>query len=128
MQPVNRPDFKELSPSLYKDPLLDRYVKGNPDLIPAYINNYDLRWDWYFDQGEFVSLGAFYKEFTDPIETVERFELGPASRVGCRCFLEHAQKLHVDRAEAHPAFGVEAVDAPVFQPLDQAFLPFRDPL
>jgi hypothetical protein len=67
---TNRPDFKELSEALFKDPLLDRLVKGNPDLIPAYLTNFDLRWDWYFDQGEFVSLGAFYKEFTDPIETV----------------------------------------------------------
>ncbi|MEE4215972.1 MAG: carboxypeptidase regulatory-like domain-containing protein, partial [Xanthomonadales bacterium] len=67
---TNRPDFKELSEALFKDPLLDRLVKGNPDLIPAYLTNLDLRWDWYFDQGEFVSLGAFYKEFTDPIETV----------------------------------------------------------
>ena len=67
---TNRPDFKELSEALFKDPLLDRLVKGNPDLVPAYLTNFDLRWDWYFDQGEFVSLGAFYKEFTDPIETV----------------------------------------------------------
>ncbi|RPH95968.1 MAG: hypothetical protein EHM68_11845 [Lysobacterales bacterium] len=67
---TNRPDFKELSPAIYKDPQLDRLVKGNPNLIQAYLTNYDLRWDWYFDQGEFVSLGVFYKEFTDPIETV----------------------------------------------------------
>ena len=67
---TNRPDFKELSDTIFRDPILDRLVKGNPDLIAAYLTNYDLRWDWYFDQGEFVSLGAFYKEFTDPIETV----------------------------------------------------------
>ena len=67
---TNRPDFKELADTLFKDPVLDRLVKGNPELISAYITNYDLRWDWYFDQGEFVSLGAFYKDFTDPIETV----------------------------------------------------------
>ena len=67
---TNRPDFKELSPAIYKDPLLDRQIKGNPNLISAYLKNYDIRWDWYFDQGEFVSLGAFYKDFSDPIETV----------------------------------------------------------
>jgi len=69
-QTINRPDFKELSPAIYKDPLLDRFIKGNPKLIQAYIDNYDLRWDWYFDQGEFVSLGVFYKQFSNPIETV----------------------------------------------------------
>lgn len=67
---INRPDFKELSESLYKDPILDRLVKGNPDLIPAYIKHYDLRWDFYFNPGEFISLGVFYKKFTDPIESV----------------------------------------------------------
>jgi len=67
---VNRPDFKELSPSLFKDPTLDRIVIGNPDLIAAYLENYDLRWDYYFDAAQFVSLGAFYKEFSNPIESV----------------------------------------------------------
>lgn len=67
---INRPDFKELSESLYKDPVLDRLVKGNPNLIPAYLTHYDLRWDYYFNPGEFVSLGVFYKQFKDPIESV----------------------------------------------------------
>ncbi|MDZ4728765.1 MAG: TonB-dependent receptor [Xanthomonadales bacterium] len=67
---TNRPDFKELSPSLFKDPILDRQVIGNPDLQAAFIKNYDLRWDWYFQQNNFLSVGGFYKEFTNPIETV----------------------------------------------------------
>ncbi len=67
---INRPDFKELSPSLFKDPTLDRIVIGNPNLIAAYLKNYDLRWDYYFDAAQFVSLGAFYKEFSNPIESV----------------------------------------------------------
>ena len=67
---TNRPDFKELSPSLFKDPLLDRQVIGNPNLKAAYITNYDLRWDYYSPYGKFVSLGVFYKDFKNPIETV----------------------------------------------------------
>jgi hypothetical protein len=67
---VNRPDFKELSESVYKDPVLDRLVTGEPDLVPAFITHYDLRWDYYFSPGEFVSVGAFYKEFENPIESV----------------------------------------------------------
>ncbi len=67
---INRPDFKELSPSLFKDPILDRQVIGNPDLEPAFLTHYDLRWDYYFSPGNFVSLGLFYKEFENPIETV----------------------------------------------------------
>lgn len=67
---INRPDFKELSPSEFRDPLLDRIVRGNPELLPAFLTNYDLRWDYYFDASDFVSLGVFLKEFENPIETV----------------------------------------------------------
>ena len=55
---------------MFKDPIPDRIVIGNPDLVAAYLDNYDLRWDYYFDQDDFLSLGAFYKKFTNPIETV----------------------------------------------------------
>ncbi len=67
---INRPDFKELSPSEFRDPVLDRIVRGNPNLVPAYITSYDLRWDYYFNPSDFVSLGVFLKEFENPIETV----------------------------------------------------------
>ncbi len=67
---INRPDFKELSPSEFRDPLLDRIVRGNPELLPAFLKNYDLRWDYYFNASDFVSLGVFLKEFDSPIETV----------------------------------------------------------
>jgi outer membrane receptor protein involved in Fe transport len=67
---TNRPDFKEISPSQYRDPLLDRIVQGNPDLEPAFITHYDIRWDYYFNPGEFISLGVFYKEFDRPIEFI----------------------------------------------------------
>lgn len=90
---INRPDFKELSPSLFKDPILDRIVIGNPNLVAAYLKNYDLRWDWYFNQGEFVSLGVFYKNFTNPIETV---------------ILAGAEQITTfDNAEAAENFGAE---------------------
>ena len=91
---INRPDFKELSPSIYKDPILDRFVTGNPDLIPAYITHYDLRWDYYFNPGEFISLGVFYKQFQDPIESVI---LASAE----------ANLTSFDNAEAADNFGVE---------------------
>ena len=65
---ATRPDFKELSPAQFKDPVLNRNVIGNPDLIAGRISHYDLRWDKYFSPGEFVSLSLFYKEFENPIE------------------------------------------------------------
>lgn len=67
---VTRPDFKELSPAFFTDPVLDREVIGNPELIDGSITHWDVRWDKYFSPTEYVSLSAFYKEFTNPIEII----------------------------------------------------------
>lgn len=67
---ATRPDFKELSPAQFKDPVLNRNVIGNPDLITGEIKHYDLRWDKYFTAGEFVSVSLFYKQFINPIELI----------------------------------------------------------
>ncbi len=65
---VSRPDFRELSPSAFTNPDTRREVLGNPNLKSTDIKNYDLRWEWYFDFSDYVSLGFFYKELTNPIE------------------------------------------------------------
>ena len=67
---ATRPDFKELSPAQFKDPVLNRDVIGNPDLQTGQIKHYDLRWDKYFTPGEFVSVSLFYKQFFNPIELI----------------------------------------------------------
>lgn len=65
---VNRPDFRELSESPYRDPVLDTITVGNPELKTASINNYDVRWEYYFSPTDSISVAGFYKEFSDPIE------------------------------------------------------------
>ena len=65
---VSRPDFRELSPAPFTNPLTGRDIIGNPDLKIAELTNYDLRWEWYFGFSDYASLGVFYKEFTNPIE------------------------------------------------------------
>jgi hypothetical protein len=65
---VNRPDFRELSPAPYLDPLLDLITVGNPELETAGLKNYDLRWEYYFSPSESFSIAGFYKDFTKPIE------------------------------------------------------------
>jgi outer membrane cobalamin receptor len=67
---VNRPDFRELTSAPFTDPRLDIETRGNPELRPASIEHYDLRWEWYFEADEYVSVALFKKDFTDPIETV----------------------------------------------------------
>lgn len=65
---TNRPEFREVSPSVYYDFELFSDIKGNPALKAAIINNVDLRWEWYPSDDETVSAGVFYKHFRNPIE------------------------------------------------------------
>jgi outer membrane receptor protein involved in Fe transport len=76
---VNRPDFREMSPAPYLDPLLDLVTVGNPELATAELKNYDLRWEYYFSPSESFSIAAFYKEFTNPIE--KTFSSGGSARI-----------------------------------------------
>ena len=65
---VSRPDFRELSPALYLAPLGEIQTQGNPFLVEASINSYDLRWEWFFSPLEIVSFGVFHKLLDKPIE------------------------------------------------------------
>lgn len=65
---VNRPEFREVAPSVFYDFDLASDVQGNTDLKPCYIHNIDLRYEFYPSKGETVSLAAFYKYFDAPIE------------------------------------------------------------
>lgn len=65
---VNRPEFRELSTSVFFDFDLGSSVMGNADLKAAYIQNVDLRYEWYPSKGEQISIALFYKHFENPIE------------------------------------------------------------
>jgi len=67
-QTVSRPDFRELSPAAFTNPINGRDIIGNPNLKITELENFDLRWEWYFGFSDYVSAGLFYKEFTNPIE------------------------------------------------------------
>jgi TonB-dependent receptor len=70
-QTVVRPDLREVSSSTYLDPLTLFPVGGTPGLRTTSIKNYDARWEWYQENGDTLSLGMFYKDMTDPIESVQ---------------------------------------------------------
>ncbi|MCC5920004.1 MAG: TonB-dependent receptor [Cyclobacteriaceae bacterium] len=69
---VNRPEFREIAPFLFYDFEFNWNINGNPDLKVAEIDNIDLRYEFYPDLGDMISVGAFYKRFTNPIENVLR--------------------------------------------------------
>ncbi|MDR1054604.1 MAG: TonB-dependent receptor [Prevotellaceae bacterium] len=65
---LNRPEIRELSPTIYYDFDLFSEIGGNENLQTAFINNFDLRYEVYPELGEVLSIGAFYKHFKNPIE------------------------------------------------------------
>lgn len=67
---VNRPEFREMANFAYQDFEMFSIIHGNDSLQNAYINNYDLRYEWYPSMGEMISLAAFYKDFKNPIEAL----------------------------------------------------------
>lgn len=70
---VSRPDFREVTQdSPFVDPILDIITIGNPALVDTQIRHYDLRWERYFSPTESLSVALFRKDFTNPIEKVQR--------------------------------------------------------
>lgn len=75
---IARPSFKELSFAQILDPLSNRIFNGSlfeysgwdGNLVETRINNFDLRWEFFQEQGQLFSVSAFYKQFKDPIELV----------------------------------------------------------
>lgn len=65
---LNRPEFREIAPFLFYDYKYEAGRVGQPDLRTAFIDNLDIRYEYYPRGGETVSVGVFYKNFKDPIE------------------------------------------------------------
>ena len=67
-QTVARPQFREIAPYTYIEFHGGQRSIGNIYLKTTEIKNYDLRWEWYPSASEMISLGAFVKQFRNPIE------------------------------------------------------------
>ncbi len=94
---VARPEFREIAPFRFFDFEQLASTEGNDTLKRGSINNYDIRYEFYPKAGEVMSLGAFYKSFTDPIELV----LNEASNGSNRLY-------RFTNASKASLFGVEA--------------------
>lgn len=91
---VNRPELRELAPFLYYNFKYDVNYVGEPGLIQADIHNVDLRWEMYPQNNETFSVGLFYKQFLNPIETY-------VQTVGL------SQQFKLDNAASAQNYGVE---------------------
>lgn len=63
-----RPSFKEASNAQIFDPITNITFNGNINIKPTYIDNFDLRYEAYSEDGGLIALSGFYKRFIDPIE------------------------------------------------------------
>ena len=70
-QTVARPDLREVTGSSYIDPLTETRIRGNPELTTSAIDNVDLRYEWFFENGDNFTASLFYKDIQNPIETVQ---------------------------------------------------------
>ncbi len=71
------PEFKEVAPFVYES--VTQRIGGNPDLLGGLngtgatysdIYNYDLKYEWFLEQGEIISLAAFAKTIKNPVNRV----------------------------------------------------------
>lgn len=66
-----RPDLREVTDASYIDPITEIVTRGNSGVIPADVDNYDIRAEWRFAGGDSVSVTLFDKEIDNPIEFFE---------------------------------------------------------
>ena len=66
-----RPDLREITRASYVDPITDDLTFGNPSVEPADVTNYDIRAEWFFGNGDNLTVTLFYKEIDKPIEFFE---------------------------------------------------------
>ena len=101
---VSRPLLIELSDTVYYDPDTGEPNSGNPDLKPAEIESFDLRWEWYPADDQAITLGVFRKDYTNPIERsyILRSESIETSRV-------NAPGAEVTGQEAAVRYGLESL-------------------
>lgn len=91
---ITLPEFKEIAPFEYVSQT-GQVTRGNPTLEASTDLNYDLKWEYFPSNGQLVSVAAFYKEISDPINKVQ--DRGSA---GVFSFFNSGEKAEVYGIEA----------------------------
>ncbi len=108
------PTFRELAPVATFGTETGFIELGNTDLERTLIDNVDIRWELFPRSGEMITVGAFYKHFTNPIEKTYNREapngeytwrnVGQADLLGAE--MEFRKKLDFINSLKHFSFGV----------------------
>jgi outer membrane receptor protein involved in Fe transport len=75
---IARPEFREISTIPFIDDESGYETVGNDKLMGTIINNWDLRWEYYWNAEDSTSVGIFTKNLKKPIEEI--FEPSPNLR------------------------------------------------
>ncbi len=67
---VVRPDLREISDVVYIDPELRIRIVGNPALQTSPIDNLEARGEFYYANGDNLTVSVFYKDIQSPIERI----------------------------------------------------------
>ncbi len=66
-----RPDLREITGSSYIDPITGDLTRGNPGVVPSGVTNFDIRGEWFFGNGDNLTITFFKKDIDKPIEFFE---------------------------------------------------------
>jgi hypothetical protein len=80
-QSLARPSFRELSAVELFDFEFIAFVGGNNQLQIVNVQNFDVRYEAYFQSGDYIMVGGFYKNFQNHIELIQTSGGGSASDV-----------------------------------------------
>jgi TonB-dependent receptor len=90
-----RPDLREVTDASYVDPITGELVNGNPNVRPSDVQSLDLRAEWFFANGNNLTVSLFRKEIGDPIEFFE----SPASDTNTAREIVNAEGTTIDGIE-----------------------------
>jgi TonB-dependent receptor len=116
---VNRPEFREISPFSDYDFMNDVVITGNPALVTARIDNYDLRLEWYprNHPDEMINVGFFYKRLKNPIEQVRNDQSGSVSFMPTNLSYWNADEAKVYGVEAEIRKSLSFIPGSLFRNL-----------
>jgi len=78
---VSRPEFRELAPFTFYNFIQDNIITGNPYLERTRINNQEIRFEYYPDLSEIISVSFFNKNLNNPIEAINRTGISGAPEI-----------------------------------------------
>lgn len=69
---IARPTYKELAEVIITDVFTQEDYSGNSELELTQVDNFDVRWEWFTEDGGIIAISAFYKDMEKPIEVLLR--------------------------------------------------------